>query len=161
MRSKPLLRRIAFLLLAASAVVSTTAYAGDGGFTLSFGGFNRVSGSGKLQSEARNVSGFQAVALRSSMKLVLRQGTREGVELRADDNLLPLIETQVVERNGVPTLELGMKRGTSFSTDHTIVATIDLITLRALSISGSGEVVSEALKTPALAIAISGSGKVS
>ena len=128
MTSSSILRRVAGLLFAASAAVSTTAHAADGGFTLPIGGFTRVSGSGKLQTEARKVSGFQAIALRSSMKLVLRQGAREGVELRADDNLLPLIETQVFDRNGVPTLELRMKKGTSFSTNNTIVATIDLIT---------------------------------
>ena len=160
MTPRSTLRRFAGLLLAASAAVSTTSYAGDGGFSLSFGGFNRVVGSGKLQTETRNVIGFQGIALRSSMKLVLRQGAREGVELRADDNLLPLIETEVVDRNGVPTLELRMKRGTNVSTSSPIVATIDLVTLRALSISGSGEVVGDALKTPALAIAISGSGNV-
>jgi len=43
------------------------------------------------------------------MKLVLRQGAREGFELRANDNVLPLIETQVVDRGGVPTLEIGTK----------------------------------------------------
>jgi hypothetical protein len=160
MRLASIPRRLAGLLLAACALASIPAQAGDGGFTLSIGSFNRISGSGKLQSETRSVSGFQAIALRSSMKLVLRQGAREGVELRADDNLLPLIETEVVDRNGVPTLELRMKRGTSFSSRNPIVATIDLVTLRALSISGSGEVVSDALKTPALAIAISGSGHV-
>ena len=162
MTSSSTLCRLAGLLLAACAALSTTvAHAADGGgFTLSIGGFNRIVGSGKLQTETRNVSGFQAIALRSSMKLVLRQGAREGIELRADDNLLPLIETRVVDHGGVPTLELGMKKGTNFSTDSRIVATIDLVTLRALSISGSGEVVGDALKTPALAIAISGSGNV-
>jgi len=155
--------RLAALLLAASAGawLPTPARADDGkhGFTL-FGIGSRVAGSGKLASESRSVSGFQAIALHTSMKLVLRQGTREGIELRADDNLLPLIETAVVDRGGVPTLEIGAKKGSSFSTNNPMVATIDLITLRALSISGSGDVTGDALKTPGLAVAISGSGNV-
>ena len=125
-----------------------------------FGGGDRVAGSGKLANESRAVTGFQAVALRGSMKLVLRQGTREGVELRADDNLLPLIETTVVDRGGVPTLELGFKKGAGFSTRNPVVATIDLVTLKSLSISGSGDIVGDALKTPGLAVAITGSGNV-
>jgi hypothetical protein len=155
-------RRLLGLLIVATAtgVAATAARAEDTSIHLSFSGFNRTVGSGKLQTETRNVTGFQAIALRASMKLVLRQGTREGLELRADDNLLPLIETQVVDRGGVPTLELGVKKGSSFTTRNPIVATIDLVTLRALSISGSGEVVGDALKTPSLAIAISGSGNV-
>ena len=156
-------RRIAALLVAASAtaVMSTSAQADDGKIRISFfGSGNRVTGSGKLANESRAITGFQAIALRTSMKLVLRQGTREGIELRADDNILPLIETTVVERGGLPTLEITTKKGSGFSTSNPIVATIDLITLRALSISGSGDVVGEALKTPGLSVAISGSGNV-
>ncbi len=152
-------RRIAALLVAASAsaLISTPAQADDNGSRMSFfGSGTRVTGSGKLTSESRAVSGFQAIALRTSMKLMLRQGTREGIELRADDNILPLIETTVVDRSGVPTLEITAKKGTSFSTSNPVVATIDLVTLRALSISGSGDVVGDALKTPGLSVAISG-----
>src|SRR5580765_1612135 len=160
------LRRIAALLVvaSASAVISTPARADDDGkvhrsFFINGGGA-RVTGSGRLASENRAVAGFQAIALRASMKLVLRQGPREGIELRADDNILSLIETVVVERGGVPTLEIAAKKGTNFSTGNPIVATIDLVTLRALSISGSGDVVGDGLKTPGLSVAISGSGNV-
>jgi Putative auto-transporter adhesin, head GIN domain len=159
----PFLLRVAALLVAASAgaALSTPARADDGKPGLSiFGIGNRITGSGKLASESRAVSGFQAVALRGSMQLVLRQGAREGIELRADDNLLPLIETVVVDRGGVPTLEIGTKKGSGFSTKNPIVATIDLITLRALSISGSGDVRGDALKTPGLAVVVSGSGNI-
>jgi hypothetical protein len=119
-----------------------------------------VTGSGKLRTETRAVSGFRAVALRGSMKLVLRQGSREGIELRGDDNILPLIETRVVDHDGVPTLEIGSKPGTGYSSSRAIVATVDLTTLAALTISGSGDVSCETLKTPRLRIALSGSGNV-
>lgn len=164
MNPKPsFIRRIAAVLVAASttAVLSTSAQADDGSTTLSlFGSGSRVVGSGKLASESRAVAGFQAIALRASMKLVLRQGTREGIELRADDNLLPLIETAVVDRGGVPTLEISTRKGSSFTTRNPMVATIDLVTLRALSIAGSGDAVADALKTTGLAVAISGSGNI-
>ena len=164
MNSNAFFRHLAGLLVAAGATTvlsSTPAWADDGGLHLSlFGSGNRVAGSGKLATETRAVTGFQAIALRGSMKLVLRQGAREGLELRADDNILALIETRVVDRGGVPTLEIGTKNGTSFSTHNPIVATIDLITLRALAIAGSGDVSGDALKTPGLEVAISGSGKV-
>src|SRR5260221_8311318 len=77
-------------VLAASA--PTPARAEVSVFGLHFGNGERVVGSGRVQSERRAVSAFQAIVLRGSMKLVLHQGAREGVELRADDNLLPLIE---------------------------------------------------------------------
>ena len=118
------------------------------------------TGSGKLQTETRAVTGFQAVESRAAVKLVLRQGTREGIELSADDNLLPLIETKVVDRGGVPTLEISPRRGTSFSTRLPLTATVDFVTLKAISISGGGTVTSDALKTPSLKLSISGSASV-
>ena len=156
-------RHAAVLLIAAAAALTsaTPARADDGVIHLQFSGlFDRATGSGKVQSEARAVTGFQAITSRGSVKLVLRQGTREGLVLRADDNILPLIETQVVDRAGVPTLEIGTKRGASYSSRSPIEATIDLITLNALTISGSGDVASDALKTGSLKITISGSGNV-
>ena len=124
------------------------------------GWWGSVSGSGKLQTETRAVTGFQAIATHGSIKLVLRQGGREGLELRADDNILPLIETRVVDRGGVPTLEIGSKDGARYSTRNVVVATIDLIGLRALTLAGSSDVACEALKSPVLQIAVSGSGNL-
>ena len=162
LRSFSRLRRAAGTVLAVSLCLAATgaARADESSFRFTFGGFDRLTGSGTLQTDVRSVTGFRAIALKGAMKLVLRQGTREGVELRADSNLLPLIETRVVDRGGVPTLEIGTKRGSSYSTRHEMVATIDLITLSALTISGSGDVVSDALKVPSLRIAITGSGDV-
>jgi hypothetical protein len=119
-----------------------------------------VTGSGQLRSEARAVTGFQAISVRGSITLVLRQGAREGVELRADDNLLPLLEARVVDHGGVPTLEIGAKDDTEFSSRHPIVATVDLVTLRALNVAGSCDVTSESLKVPGLRVAMAGSGQM-
>ena len=119
-----------------------------------------VTGSGNIQSEARAVSGFQAIALKTSVKVVLRQGSREGAEVRADDNVLPLIETQVVDSGGVPTLEIRSKSGTNYRTRTMPVVTVDLIKLSGIAISGSGDVSGDQLKGPNLKVAISGAGDV-
>ncbi len=140
--------------------IAPTAQADDGSARFIRVGWGSVTGSGTLKSEARAVGGFQAIAARGSVKLVLRQGAREGLELRADDNLLPLIETRVVDRGGVPTLEIGTKDGASYSSRNPVVATIDLVTLRTIVLAGSSDVVCEALKTPSLQIAVSGSGNL-
>jgi hypothetical protein len=150
----------ASLAVAALLAAAPAAHAEDSDFRIHFAGWGGVTGSGKLRTEARAVSGFQAIATRGSVKLVLRQGTREGLELRGDDNILPLIETRVVDRGGVPTLEIGTKDGASYSTREQLVATVDLVTLRSLKLSGSSDVVCEGLKTTALQILVSGSGKV-
>ena len=64
------------------------------------------------------------------------------------------------DRGGVPTLEIGTKDGASYSTRNVVVATIDLISLSALTLSGSSDVTCEALKSPVLQIAVSGSGNL-
>ena len=123
-------------------------------------GFGGVSGSGKIQTETRDTGSFQAISLKTSARLVLRQGSREGVELRADDNILPLIETRIVDGAGGPTLEIRSRDGASYSTKTTPVVTIDLIKLSSLAVTGSGDVTGDALKSPALKITVSGAGDI-
>lgn len=123
-------------------------------------GLVRTTGSGNLQSEQRSVSGFSAISLKTSVKLVLRQGSREGVEVRADDNIVPLIETRVIDAGGVPTLEIASRPGASYSTKTAPVVTVDLIKLTSLAISGSGDVTGDELKSPALKFAVSGAGDI-
>src|SRR5207237_7014062 len=100
---------------------------------------NATLGSGQIATETRNVGSFQAIELRGSMKLVVQQAAKESVELRGDDNLLPLIETAVVDHAGVPTLQIDTKRGTSFSTRNPMVVTVSVATLASLSLTGSGD----------------------
>lgn len=87
------------------ACMGVRAAAGDS--WLSALGSNRVVGSGTARTESRAVSGFQAVALAGAMTLVLRQGALEALELRGDDNLLPIIQARVVERGGTPPSKSG------------------------------------------------------
>lgn len=157
---KKALTLAALLGAAALFALAPLARADDGPARLQRVGWGSVTGSGKLQTESRAVTGFQAISTHGSVNLVLRQGAREGVELRADDNILALIETRVVDHGGVPTLEIGTKSGTSYSSRNPVVATIDLISLRALALAGSSDVACEALKSPALQVSVSGSGKL-
>ena len=112
-----------------------------------------ATGSGHPASEARAVSDFQAITAAGPIKLVVRQAAREALQLRADDNLLPLIETTVE----AGTLRIAPKRGENLNTRTPIVATIDVVNLKSLSLSGSGDVLVETLKTPSLALSLSGS----
>jgi Putative auto-transporter adhesin, head GIN domain len=124
------------------------------------GGTDVLAGSGRLQTERRSVGAFSAITLRGAMTLVLRPGQREAVEVRADDNLLALVETRVVDRAGIPTLEVDTKSGASYTTRNEMTVTVDAVTLQALSIIGSGDAFSDGLKTPRLKLAVAGSGSV-
>lgn len=150
-------RRYLLGALVAGFVMNGSVHAAEGSWWERFGGTS-ITGSGQLVSEPRPVVPFQAVNLKGSMKLVLRQAAKEAVEVRADDNLLPLVDTAVVERNGLPTLEIATKRGASYSTRHRIVVTVDVVGLKALTLSGSGDAVAEGLKVGELQARIVGSG---
>jgi hypothetical protein len=124
------------LLIAAVAVLSTPALTDDVSTRGSPLGRLHIVGSDRMATQARAVGGFQAIVLRAPVRLTLRQGAHEGVELRADDNLLPQIEVRVVDRAGVPTLDIGLKPGTRVSMRGEIAATVDLIRLEGLLIRG-------------------------
>lgn len=149
------LRRAAVVAFALGAALAGAARAEGSWF-----GASTVTGSGKAASEQRLLAGFQAVAIKGSVDVVLRQAAKESVEVRADDNLLPLIETTVADRDGVPTLEVATKKGTRISTRSKITVTVDLPTLKAISISGSGEASGDKLQVGDLQVRIVGAGDV-
>ena len=116
-----------------------------------------VTGSGKPATEAREASGFSAISLRGDINVIVRQGTREAVQVSADDNLLPLLQTVVEGSGDNRTLRIQWKSGEWVHTRSKTVVTVDVVKLNAVASSGSGDIVVEALKTPALALSISGS----
>lgn len=147
-------------LLIAILLATPAAWAQSAGASSRSGNLEPVIGSGRLQTEQRSISGFRAVDLQGSMNLVLRQGSREAVEVLAEDNLLPLIDTRVVAHAGVPTLEISVRPGTSFSSRKPIVVTVDFIGLSSLALSGSGDAAGASLKGDVLTVLLTGSGNL-
>ena len=116
-----------------------------------------VSGSGRVISETRNVSGFSNVSLEGSGHLIIEQGGAESLTVTGDDNLLHYIETEV--RGS--TLVLGEKSGVRLSPSKDIVFKVTLTKLDTLDLSGSGVVEAKGLQSAKMNIDISGSGEVS
>jgi hypothetical protein len=111
------------------------------------------AGSGRSATESRTPGTFSAIAMRGDIEVRLRQGTRESVQVTADDNLLPLLET-VLDGS---TLRIQWKAGASVRPRTRPKVTVELLRLDAVDAAGSGPLVVEALKTPALALSIAGS----
>ena len=87
----PIARRLLVLALVAASVSLAQA---------------ATTGSGALATETRNVTGFSSIALRGSIDLVVRQGEREAVQVKADDNILPLVQTLVEGSGDAKTLRI-------------------------------------------------------
>jgi Putative auto-transporter adhesin, head GIN domain len=114
-------------------------------------------GSGKAAAETRDANGFVAISLRGDMDLVVRQGAREAVQVTADDDLLPLLQTTVEGTGDKRALVIQWPRGQNIRSRAKTVVTVDVVRLTALASSGSGDIVVETLKTPQLTLSITGS----
>jgi hypothetical protein len=120
---------------------------------------NLIRGSGEIVSEARDVSGFEAVALLGSGEVIITQGESEGLVIEADDNLLPLITSEV--RGG--TLELGFDRANwadVIQPSTPILYMVAVRDLNALDLAGSGRIEAASLSAESLRLTISGSGDI-
>lgn len=140
---------IGLLLPTASDAGETSVWSGGGKVTV---------GSGKSVVETRNVGAFQAIDLSGSMDLRVTQAAAEAVRVKADDNLVALIETVVENSPQGPVLKVRWKKGESIRMRGTPVVEIDAVKLQALTSRGSGDVMVGSLRTPALAVTLAGSG---
>jgi carbon monoxide dehydrogenase subunit G len=116
-----------------------------------------TQGSGKSATETRTVGEFQAVASSGSMDLVVRQGAT-AVQVQADDNLLPLLETVVENGRNGPTLLVRWKKGERINTKSKVLVTVSTLKLSSVANSGSGDIHVETFSTPSLVVSLSGSG---
>lgn len=156
-------RRRLFTAIAAAATVAAGLTVTTGtarAWSLSIGGSERVDGNGVISSERRDVGAFDAIALSGNFTVQVRPGTSEKVEVKTDGNLQPYLETRVVEGGKGRTLEIAPRKGYQLSARQTPIIMIDVRSLRALSIAGSGDMRVEGVKTPALDASIAGSGDI-
>jgi hypothetical protein len=118
---------------------------------------NVVNGSGILRTESRTVAAFTAIVIEGSGNVTLSQGGTQSVSVETDDNLLPLVKTEV--RAGV--LYLGFKEGVKPVHVSQLEFLISVPQLSALKISGSGNLHATTLiRSDALILEISGSGGI-
>lgn len=94
----------------------------------------QVIGSGNVNSESRQVSGFDRITFSGSGELLIEQTGTESLTIEAEDNILPLLRAEV--ENGQ--LILGLRPGTGFVSHKPIIFRLTVNQLTALTSSGSG-----------------------
>ena len=114
-------------------------------------------GSGTAATENRDVSGFAAISMKGDIDVVVRQAARESVQVSADANLLPLLQTVVEGSGDQRSLRIQWKPGESITRRSRAVVTVDVVRLGAVALSGSGDLDLQTLKTPALKLSVAGS----
>src|SRR5579883_618754 len=90
-------------------------------------------GSGKRTSETRTVPDFHQVSLHGSGTLNITVGAPQKLTLELDDNLLPIITTEV--KHGT----LLIRHKESYSSKEGLKATITLPALDKVEVAGSGK----------------------
>ena len=116
-----------------------------------------ISGSGNIKSEKRPVGQFDGVQTSGSIDVEIKNSGDPGVEVEADDNVLPYIITQV--KDGI--LEINYKSGMFFHDTHAKVY-VNASTLKKLYSSGSADINAKAgiSNNESIDIRVSGSGNV-
>lgn len=120
---------------------------------------DRINGSGNVVVEDRAVGDFEGVALYSSGRIIITQGSQTSLSVETDDNLLPYIETEV--RGG--TLEMLAERdGRSYSLDPSdeIIFRVGVADLGQIEVFGAGTVEVGTLTANTLNLKIMGSADV-
>jgi len=116
---------------------------------------NIDQGSGKVITQAREVSGFDRVVLNGIGDVIITQGDREALEIEAEDNVIPNITTEVEDG----TLQISFNRKTIIPT-KSIKFHLTMRTIRGMETKGVSNITSEKIDTDALELGISGTGNI-
>lgn len=149
-------KKFVYLVLFAVIAISSLA--------CSVGGINvdvnldSIKGSGKTIEEFRSLSDVTAVNLASIGSLTIVYGDKEEISIKADDNLMSYITTDV--ENGV--LTIGIKNAINIvpleKIEYVLTVTQPLTQLK---VSGLGNIFAEKIETNDFEVVVSGSGDIS
>ena len=138
-------KKILFLVLTLSLILV---------FMTSCSHFGITMGSGKVITEEREVSGFDSISIGSSMNLLIEQTGIESLKLEAEDNIIPLIKTDVSGNQlniRLDSVSLGIVKP--------INCYVTVKDLKGLRISSSSSAVSKKLTIDKLDIDVSSSAR--
>ena len=111
---------------------------------------------GDVTSESRNVTGFDEVELNGVGNLSIQQTGSESLTVEAEEDVLSKVRTDVENHR----LVIGPKPNTTINTTEPINYKLTVKDLKALKVSGSGDVEAEGISAEKLAVTISGTGDV-
>jgi Putative auto-transporter adhesin, head GIN domain len=112
-------------------------------------------GSGVPATQTREVAPFSSVELAGGNNVVIRVGERRSVVVKADDNLMNRVTTDV--KSGA--LVIGNTPG-SLRAKSPMSVEVNVPSLNALALTGSGNIMVSGIKTESLTVTLSGSGNL-
>jgi len=117
-----------------------------------------IKGNGQMKKETREVSDFTSLSSKGSMNVQISYGNSNSVQIEADENLLPYIETTV--ENG--RLIIQSKKKVNLKSKSKMTVYVSMTKINSLQLSGSGNIDGEGAFTNSgkTDIGISGSGNI-
>lgn len=103
-------------------------------------------------TETRPVEGFDAVAIAGVGRLTMERGATESLTITAEDNIVPLLRSEVVGG----TLELGPRPGTALSPTREILYRLTYREMQTVASSGVTTIQASGIDTPAFTVNTSG-----
>jgi hypothetical protein len=95
-----------------------------------------IKGDGNLTKETRAVAGFSSLSSHGPVNVKIEKGQSNQIEIEADENILPYIETKV--ENGK--LIIQTKKNVNLKTTSKMVVHVSMTTIKSLQLSGSGNI---------------------
>lgn len=121
-------------------------------FNVDFG--KGVRGSGNVATEKRGVAGFNSVDVSGVFQVEIVAGKDYSVEVQADDNVLPLVETKV--DGNVLHIDLSEKA----STRNDLIVRITAPNIERVETTGAAKVTASGISNDSFAIESTGASKV-
>jgi hypothetical protein len=115
---------------------------------------DRVTGSGNAATERRDAAGFSEVEVSGAFQVEIVAGKDFSVEVQADDNILPLIQTKV---NG-DTLQIELEQ--SVKSKSAMIVRISAPNIERVQSSGAAKIDASGIKNEQFNIETSGASKV-
>ena len=117
---------------------------------------NVANGSGTVETETREVRDFDAISLENLGNVYITVGNTEKLTIEAEDNLLPLLTSEV--KNG--TLKLDVVRGRNIDPTKPITYNLTVKDLKDITLAGSGNIYSTPLEADKMTVILAGSGNI-
>jgi hypothetical protein len=115
-----------------------------------------ITGSGRVVSESRPVSGFSAIAVSLPARVVIVQSGTESLSVTAEDNILPLVQTEVVGGR----LVIGLASPASISATRGILVEVQARAIAAVDADDASRVEFGGLQADRLSVHASGASEV-
>jgi hypothetical protein len=111
-----------------------------------------VVGSGVAVTETRELPEFEAIEVHISGEVQGQIGKPTALEIAGDDNILPLVKTEVTDGR------LAIRADRAFKSEHALEITVTVADLKAAEISSSGDLHIRGLDNESFGLVVHGSG---